>query len=186
MSLLCCVSSLLGEGGLEVCGYGHRQDIPLDVCTGVYTRLCGTLSSSLAGWNDLESHLWRKGSPRTLIVRHAVLYCKKKKKEWIIIYLFIFYLLQELQVTLLAVAPGYLKVTHGETRWNIYHWIQWEYKFFMRAKGQQRKYPSIPLHFDIELYSSSCHLHKKQRIHFDPFTTANTTERHFYENVRHL
>lgn len=50
----------------------------------------------------------------------------------------------------------------------------------MRAKGQQRKYPSTPLHFDIELYSSSCHLHKKKkkRIHFEPFTTAeNITER---------
>lgn len=33
----------------------------------------------------------------------------------------------------------------------------------MRAKGQQQKYPSAPLHFDIELYGSSCHLHKKQK-----------------------
>lgn len=46
---------LLGKGGLEVCGYGHWQDIPLDVCTRVYTRICWTLSPSLAGWNDLET-----------------------------------------------------------------------------------------------------------------------------------
>lgn len=153
---LCCVSSLLGEGGLEVCGYGHRQDISLDVCPSVYTRICGTLSSSLAGWNDLESHLWRKGSPRTLTVRHAVLYCKKK--EWFIIYLFILYLLQELQVTLLAVAPGYLKVTHGETRWNIYHWFQWEYKFFMRAKRPTAKisFRNTPFwHWAVQLKLSS-------------------------------
>lgn len=52
---LCCFPSLLGQGGLEVCGHGHWQDIPLDVCAGVYTGICGTLSSSLACWNDLES-----------------------------------------------------------------------------------------------------------------------------------
>lgn len=55
VSLLC-----LGERGLEVCGHGHWPDIPLDVCTGVHTGICGTLSSSLAGRNDLESHHWRK------------------------------------------------------------------------------------------------------------------------------
>lgn len=65
---LCSVSSPLGKGRLEVCGHGHWQDIPLDVCTGVYTWICWTLSSSLAGWNDLEP-------PRTLTGRHAVSYC---------------------------------------------------------------------------------------------------------------
>lgn len=86
---LCCVSYLLGKGGLEVCGHGHWQDIPLDVCTGVYTGICGTLFASLAGWNDLDTHHWGKGSPRTLTGRRAVLYCKKKRT----VYHLSFYLL---------------------------------------------------------------------------------------------
>lgn len=39
----------------------------------------------------------------------------KKKKEKVI-YPFIFYFSKEPQVTLIALAPGYQKVTHRETR----------------------------------------------------------------------
>lgn len=116
----------------------------------------------------------RKGKSITLTGERLFLYCIKS-----FIYLFIFYFSKELQVTLLALALGYQKVTHGEMRWTIYHWFQWAYKFFMRAKGQQQKYPSAPLHFDIEPYRSSCHLCGKQwRTDFILFITVdNTTER---------
>lgn len=50
-----CSLSRLGEGGLEVRGHGHWQDLPLDVCPGVHTGISRTLSASLAGWNDLEA-----------------------------------------------------------------------------------------------------------------------------------
>lgn len=127
----------------------------------------------LLGWLEWSKNLIKENWVQEhwdTIMSHIV---KKKEK---VIYPFIFYFSKEPQVTLIALAPGYQKVTHRETRWNIYHWFQWAYKFFMRAKGQQRKYPSAPLHFDIELYSSSCHLHQKQwRIAFDPFTTVEKT-----------
>lgn len=142
---LLCLFSAIGERRLEVCGHGHWQDFPLDVCNGVYTGISGTLSPSVAGWNDLDSNTWQEDTLFYLVKK--TVYCSS------------FYFSKDLQVTLFGLAPGYRKVTHGETRWNISHWFHWAYKFFMRAKGQQRKYPSTPLHFDIELYSSRCHLH---------------------------
>lgn len=124
-------------------------------------------SFSLLGWLEwsrnsqlkkgVHEH-WQEDMPSYLV----------KKKEWFVIYLFIFYFSKARRETL-ALAPGYQKVTHRETRLNIYHWFQWEYKFFMRAKGQQQKYLSAPLHFDIELYSSSC---QNRKMVFDCFTTA--------------
>lgn len=83
-----------------------------------------------------------------------VSHCKKKCSHLSLYFLF----LKEPQVTHFALALGYQKVIHRESRWNIYHWFLWAYKFFMRAKGQQWKYLSALLHFDIELNSSSCHL----------------------------
>lgn len=60
----CAPVSPAGEGRLEVCGHGHRQDIPLVV----YPRLLPgdrrTLSPSVPSWNDLMPHrlLWpRRG-----------------------------------------------------------------------------------------------------------------------------
>lgn len=52
---LLCLLSLSGKGGLEVCGHGHWQDIPLDVHSGLHTGICWTFSSSLAGWDDLKT-----------------------------------------------------------------------------------------------------------------------------------
>lgn len=66
-------SCALGEGGLEVRGHGHRQDIPLDVCTGLYPGIRGTLLASVASRNDL------KGLPKLWTERTTILYCKNKK-----------------------------------------------------------------------------------------------------------
>ncbi|CAO2577278.1 Neuronal acetylcholine receptor subunit alpha-4 [Lemmus lemmus] len=46
---------LLGEGGLEVRGHGHRSNLPLDVHHRLPTGHCGPLPAPLAGWYDLET-----------------------------------------------------------------------------------------------------------------------------------
>lgn len=117
---LCCVSSLLGKRGLEVCGHGHWQDIPLDVCTGVHTGICWTLSPSLAGWNDLDTPHRREGNPQTLTERHAVLYCKKKKKRPMVFHFYFYFLFYKSQSLLLPQVKRLLT-----TQLNIYHWFQW-------------------------------------------------------------
>lgn len=64
-------------------------------------------------------------------------------------------------------------------------WLEWFKISSSREKSkntdmsQQRKHPSAPLHFDIELCRLSCHRQEKQWwTDFDHFTTANNnTER---------